>query len=75
MNDDLRNPMSLFDISSKVAIVTGASGAFGAYASKVLAAAGARLVIAAGNKAELDVAVLTFSSWRRARTMSRKSST
>jgi NAD(P)-dependent dehydrogenase (short-subunit alcohol dehydrogenase family) len=54
MNDDLRNPMSLFDIRSKVAIVTGASGAFGAHASKVLAAAGARLVIAAGNKAELD---------------------
>src|SRR5215472_18140773 len=55
MNDDLRNPMSLFDIRGKVAIVTGASGAFGAHASKVLAAAGARLVIAAGNKAELDV--------------------
>ena len=46
MNDDLRNPMSLFDIRSKVAIVTGASGAFGAQASKVLAAAGARLVLA-----------------------------
>ena len=55
MNDDLRNPMSLFDIAGKVAIVTGASGAFGTHASKVLAAAGAHLVIAAGNKAELDV--------------------
>jgi len=54
MNDDLRNPMSLFDISGKVAIVTGASGAFGAHASKVLAGAGARLVIAAGNNAELE---------------------
>src|SRR6201997_368600 len=41
MNDDLRNPMALFDISGKGAIVTGG--------------AGARLVIAAGNKAELDV--------------------
>ena len=55
MNDDLRNPMALFDISGKVAIVTGASGAFGAHASKVLGGAGARLVVAAGNKAELDV--------------------
>ena len=54
MNDDLRNPMALFDISGRVAIVTGASGAFGAHASKVLAAAGARVVIAAGHKAELD---------------------
>jgi NAD(P)-dependent dehydrogenase (short-subunit alcohol dehydrogenase family) len=35
MSDDfLRNPLSLFDISGKTAIVTGASGAFGALAAK-----------------------------------------
>src|SRR5882672_10981069 len=49
MSDDfLKNPASLFDIRGKTAIVTGASGAFGALAAKVLAGAGANLVIAAG---------------------------
>jgi NAD(P)-dependent dehydrogenase (short-subunit alcohol dehydrogenase family) len=54
MSDDiLKNPLSLFDISGKTAIVTGASGAFGALAAKVLAGAGANVVLAAGNAAEL----------------------
>jgi NAD(P)-dependent dehydrogenase (short-subunit alcohol dehydrogenase family) len=48
-----REPLKLFDISGKVAIVTGASGAFGALAAETLAAAGARLVLAAGNVTEL----------------------
>ena len=47
--DWLKNPASLFDIRGKVAVVTGASGAFGALAAQVLAGAGARLVLAAGN--------------------------
>jgi NAD(P)-dependent dehydrogenase (short-subunit alcohol dehydrogenase family) len=50
----LSNPHSLFDVRGKVAVITGASGAFGALASKVLAGAGARLVLAAGNKAALE---------------------
>jgi NAD(P)-dependent dehydrogenase (short-subunit alcohol dehydrogenase family) len=54
MSDDIfKNPLSLFDIKGKTAIVTGASGAFGTLASKVLAGAGANLVLAAGNAAEL----------------------
>ena len=52
--DFLKNPLSLFDVSGKTAIVTGASGAFGALAAKVLAGAGANVVIAAGNAAELE---------------------
>lgn len=52
--DFLKNPLALFDVRGKTAIVTGASGAFGALAAKVLAGAGAKLVIAAGNIAELD---------------------
>jgi NAD(P)-dependent dehydrogenase (short-subunit alcohol dehydrogenase family) len=48
------DPHSLFDINGKVAIVTGASGAFGALASEVLAWAGAKLVLTAGNAAELE---------------------
>ena len=48
MSDLLREPARLFDVRGKVAVITGASGAFGALASRVLAAAGARLVLAAG---------------------------
>jgi NAD(P)-dependent dehydrogenase (short-subunit alcohol dehydrogenase family) len=51
--DFLKNPLSLFDICGKTAIVTGASGAFGALAAKVLAGAGANVVLAAGKAAEL----------------------
>src|SRR5882757_9974480 len=46
--DFLKNPLSLFDIRGKTAIVTGASGAFGALAAKVFAGAGANVVISAG---------------------------
>src|SRR5215467_14193267 len=51
--DFLKNPLSLFDIKGKVAIVTGASGAFGALSAKVLAGAGANVVLAAGRADEL----------------------
>lgn len=44
----LANPLTLFDIAGKVAIVTGASGAFGALAAQVLAGAGAKLALVAG---------------------------
>src|ERR1700724_2194060 len=54
MSDDfLKNPLALFDIRGKTAIVTGASGAFGALASKVLAGAGANVVLAASKVDEL----------------------
>ena len=49
----LHNPASLFDVRGKVAMITGASGAFGALAAQVLAGAGAKLVLAAGNAAAL----------------------
>ena len=49
MSDEfLKDPLSLFSVKGKTAIVTGASGAFGALAAKVLAGAGANVVIAAG---------------------------
>lgn len=50
----LQNPLSLFDIAGKVAIVTGASGAFGAVAAQVLAGAGAKVALVAGNAKALD---------------------
>jgi NAD(P)-dependent dehydrogenase (short-subunit alcohol dehydrogenase family) len=52
----LKNPASLFEIRGKVAVVTGASGAFGMLAAQVLAGAGARLVLAAGNSKQLEEA-------------------
>ena len=51
--DFLKDPLSLFSVKGKTAIVTGASGAFGALAAKVLAGAGANVVICASNAAEL----------------------
>src|SRR5262249_61121490 len=54
MSDDfLKTPLSLFDIKGKTAIVTGASGAFGALAAKTLAGAGANVVLAANKADEL----------------------
>src|SRR5450631_307405 len=54
MTPGLANPLSLFDVKGKVAIITGASGSFGALAAEVLAAAGAKLVLTAGKARELD---------------------
>jgi NAD(P)-dependent dehydrogenase (short-subunit alcohol dehydrogenase family) len=55
MSDDfLTNPASLFDIKGKTAVVTGASGAFGSLAAKVLAGAGANVVLAASKADELN---------------------
>ena len=53
MSEMVGFPLSLFDIAGKVAAVTGASGAFGSLAAKVLSGAGARLVLAAGKAHEL----------------------
>ena len=53
-NDWLKDPLSLFDVKGKVAIITGASGAFGTVAARVLSAAGCKLVLTAGKKAELE---------------------
>ena len=45
----LKDPLSLFSVKGKTAIVTGATGALGAIAAKTFAAAGANVVIAASN--------------------------
>ena len=54
MTTGLVDPHTLFDVKGKVAIVTGVSGAFGALAAEVLAAAGTRLVLTAGRAKELE---------------------
>ena len=45
----LDNPLSMFDVEGKVALITGASGAFGAVAARCLSGAGCKVVLAAGN--------------------------
>src|SRR5437016_13040113 len=54
ISESLRHPLSLFDNKGKVAIVTGASGAFGRGCAIALGAPGGKLVLAAGSKGELD---------------------
>lgn len=51
---NLENPGSLFDVSGKVALIAGASGAFGGVAAQTLSNAGAKLVLAAGNADALN---------------------
>jgi len=48
------NPLQVFDVTGKVALITGASGAFGAVAAKTFAGAGCKLLLAAGNTEALD---------------------
>ena len=47
-------PSELFDVSGRSALITGASGAFGAVAARTLAGAGCRLTLAAGNSDALE---------------------
>ncbi|MBU2865801.1 SDR family NAD(P)-dependent oxidoreductase [Pacificibacter marinus] len=51
----MQNPLSMFDVKDKVALITGASGAFGMVAARILAGAGAKLVLVAGNQSALDM--------------------
>jgi NAD(P)-dependent dehydrogenase (short-subunit alcohol dehydrogenase family) len=51
------NAASMFDVTGKVALITGASGAFGMVAARVLAGAGCKLVLAAGKAEELAAIV------------------
>lgn len=53
----LTYPLSMFDVRDQVALITGASGAFGMVAARILAGAGAKLVLVAGNETALtDIA-------------------
>lgn len=50
----ITNPLSMFDVKDQVALITGASGAFGMVAARILAGAGCKLVLVAGNDAALS---------------------
>ncbi|MDE0697102.1 MAG: SDR family oxidoreductase [Boseongicola sp.] len=55
----LDDPHSLFDVSGRVALITGASGAFGGVAAKCLSGAGCKVVLAAGNAETLKEVAAT----------------
>jgi len=54
ISEVLRNPLSLFDVKDKVALINGASGAFGRGCALALGSLGAKLVLVSGNKDELE---------------------
>ncbi|MDO8360742.1 MAG: SDR family oxidoreductase [Devosia sp.] len=58
ISEPLRNPLSLFDVKGKVALVTGASGSLGRAISIALGAQGAKLVLASGSQSELDAVLV-----------------
>lgn len=56
------NMSSLFDLTGRTALVTGASGGLGARFAKVLAAQGARVALVARRRAELDAQVAEIAA-------------
>lgn len=58
------DPAALFDVAGKSAIVVGATGAFGKVVCATLGRAGARLVVTAGNAANLDELVAELAAER-----------
>ena len=57
ITEKIRNPLSLFDVRDKVAIITGASGSFGHACAVALGALGAKLLLASGTAEELETVV------------------
>jgi len=57
ISEKIRNPLSLFDVRDKVAIITGASGSFGHACAVALGALGAKLLLASGTAEELETVV------------------
>jgi NAD(P)-dependent dehydrogenase (short-subunit alcohol dehydrogenase family) len=54
ISESLRNPLSIFDVRGKSALITGASGAFGRATAIALGALGANITMAGSSKRELD---------------------
>lgn len=73
ISEPLRNPLSLFDVRDKVAIITGASGAFGRGCAIALGALGGKLLLASGSEDELAaVAAEVTEVGGQARTLARR---
>ncbi len=57
ISETLRHPLSMFDMKGRVAIVTGASGAFGRGCAIALAALGVKQLLVSGSAGELEEVV------------------
>lgn len=57
ISDTLRNPLGMFDVKGKTAVITGASGAFGRGTALTLASLGANLTLVSGAADELETVV------------------
>jgi NAD(P)-dependent dehydrogenase (short-subunit alcohol dehydrogenase family) len=57
ITEPLRNPLSLFNVKDRVAVITGASGTFGRATALALTSLGGKVVLASGSKTELDEVV------------------
>jgi NAD(P)-dependent dehydrogenase (short-subunit alcohol dehydrogenase family) len=60
--DALRRPLSLFDVAGKVALITGASGAYGRTCAVALGALGAKLMLVSGDRAGLEACAVEARS-------------
>jgi NAD(P)-dependent dehydrogenase (short-subunit alcohol dehydrogenase family) len=75
-SEALANPLSLFDVSNRVAVITGASGAFGRVVAISLGALGCKLLLAAGSAEALEeVAAEVAAVGGEARTIIRRPNT
>lgn len=54
ISEQLRNPLSMFDVRGKSAVITGATGAFGRATALMLAALGGKTTLAGASKPELE---------------------
>ena len=54
ITEPLRNPLSMFNVKGKSALITGATGAFGRATALMLASSGVKLTLASGTQSELD---------------------
>ena len=54
ISEPLRNPLSLFDVKGRVAVITGASGTFGRATALALTSLGGKVLLASGSKGELE---------------------
>ena len=54
ITDTLRNPMAMFNVKDKVAIITGASGTYGRATALTLTSLGGKVVLVSGTRGELE---------------------
>ena len=54
ISESLANPLGMFDVRDKVAVITGASGTFGRACALALTSLGAKVVLVSGSASDLE---------------------